>query len=311
MERLEELGYRLDEESLELRHIATGAGFQFVSQSHYECVGDALEIIVHQLMETKYGMERVELPSQKCFVFLSKNAVKANELVILGCGAGKVADLISGFVFISAGQWARKLCINGSLKIGSVLPFLEWAHKRNIAILVLNPNHASLKTESYFKNRREHIISVWDNICQKLPAKQLAIIAHSCGGYDAYELLKYRELEVLQRLKCIAFTDAGQSSYVKNLSCTSRMFVVQNCKEWVSSSVPLGTIMTTSSSEKKEITSRKGYWCFSRSNTKLPPTKTDIGCVEISAGTASHAETTMKAFEEICRICLRHIPSKV
>ncbi|EFJ10577.1 hypothetical protein SELMODRAFT_427172 [Selaginella moellendorffii] len=153
----------------------------------------------------------MELPSQKWFVFLSKNAVKASELVILGCGAGNVA----------AEQWARKLCINGSLKIGSVLPFLE--------------------------------------------------------------------LEVLQRLKCIAFTDAGQSSYVK-------MFVVQNCKEWVSSSVPLGTIMTTSSSEKKEITSRKGYWCFSRSNTKLPPIKTDIGCVEISAGTGSHAETTMKAF---------------
>lgn len=41
---------------------------------------------------------------------------------------------------ISAGQWARALCINDSLDVGAILGYLSKAIKAGFAVIVFNPN---------------------------------------------------------------------------------------------------------------------------------------------------------------------------
>lgn len=42
------------------------------------------------------------------------------------------------------GVWARSLCINKSLQIGSLLPYIEMAVDHGFEVMVLNPNYNSI-----------------------------------------------------------------------------------------------------------------------------------------------------------------------
>lgn len=52
----------------------------------------------------------------------------------------KLLVLIHGSGAVRAGQWARALCINESLEIGSILPYLRQAKKEGYGVIVCNPN---------------------------------------------------------------------------------------------------------------------------------------------------------------------------
>jgi hypothetical protein len=79
--------------------------------------------------DPQYDMDVVRLPATAgpddphVKVYASKNAQTANTLCLLCHGAGAVR----------AGQWARSLCINDSLDVGSVLPYLRNAYKEGCA----------------------------------------------------------------------------------------------------------------------------------------------------------------------------------
>jgi len=61
---------------------------------------------------------------------MTKDAMTNDKLLILIHGSGAVR----------AGQWARALCINESLEIGSVLPYIREAKKAGYGVIVCNPN---------------------------------------------------------------------------------------------------------------------------------------------------------------------------
>jgi len=64
-------------------------------------------------------------------IFLSSDAVSnTNTLCVLIQGSGAVR----------AGMWARALCINEDLSLGSVLPYIDYAKEQKWAVAVLNPN---------------------------------------------------------------------------------------------------------------------------------------------------------------------------
>ena len=48
--------------------------------------------------------------------------------------------LIQGTGAVRAGIWARSACMNESLEVGSMLPFLNIAQRLDIPVLVMNPN---------------------------------------------------------------------------------------------------------------------------------------------------------------------------
>ena len=52
----------------------------------------------------------------------------------------KALVLIQGTGAVRAGIWARSVCINESLELGSMLPFIDACRDLNIPVLVMNPN---------------------------------------------------------------------------------------------------------------------------------------------------------------------------
>lgn len=72
----------------------------------------------------------------KCPIFMTKEWQQPKE-----SNKGKVAlVLIQGTGAVRAGIWARSVCINENLELGSMLPQVDWAVKNEYAVFVMNPN---------------------------------------------------------------------------------------------------------------------------------------------------------------------------
>lgn len=52
----------------------------------------------------------------------------------------KALVLIQGAGAVRAGIWAKSVCINEGLELGSMLPFIDTCRDLNIPVLVMNPN---------------------------------------------------------------------------------------------------------------------------------------------------------------------------
>ncbi|XP_024520000.1 UPF0528 protein CG10038 [Selaginella moellendorffii] len=213
-------------------------------------------------------------------VFLSSNAKTARALVILLCGRGE----------LNAGQWSRSLCLTDSLRTGSVLPFLEWAHELDIAVLVLNPNEVMLngkKQQASFEALLDHVLCAWDLVSATFPDKMLALVAHAYGGTLAIELLKHRGWGALQRLRCIAFCDAQiPDGSLRVLSYDQLKFLEGNAVNWVSSQEPLDKRLCGVSSPDLFGTIKKN------------PME------HLSSGTTKGDGVVMSAFDSICNFIL-------
>jgi hypothetical protein len=123
----------------------------------------------------------------------------------------KLLVIVQGSGAVRPGQWARALCINHSLKSGTIFDYLDIARECGMATIVLNPNQERLrlrvvseesplgvfsKLHDYpilgHENHVKHILHVWDHFVTKSPAKEVWMVAHSRGGDSALQLLNYR-----------------------------------------------------------------------------------------------------------------------
>lgn len=109
--------YKFNEDGV-LFHTETLGKFHWVNQVHYDLLGDLIVLYIQNIMKTTFNMKEVflplgnNLPPHMCNnIFLTSNALTCSKLMLLIQGSGAVR----------AGQWARALCINESLKVGSIL----------------------------------------------------------------------------------------------------------------------------------------------------------------------------------------------
>ncbi len=145
---------------------------------------------------------------------------------MLLCGAGQVA----------AGQWARKLCINDSLRSGSVMPYVEWAQAHGLGILIMNPNHKAVAGHS-----EAHVLAAWDACVAPAAAAHVVMVAHSFGGVCTTALLRQRRGATKARLRAVALTDSVHGRGGERLRSAQRAFFAEHCVNWVTSSTPLDT----------------------------------------------------------------------
>jgi len=220
-------------------------------------------------LRTTYNLDEVFLPVddddtkqklqnyQKCNVFLSKNALQVDHLLLLIQGAGAVR----------AGQWARALCINENLNIGTIFPYLEKAEKRGWGVIVFNPNlnefpqsepqvlRKSFLTQqkqlppriNYKKiegnrNYEEHNEYVWKHFVSCSKASTITVVAHSRGGDGILCTLRNHTQEFYKRVAAIAFTDSVHSVNTKE-STEVVKYLKYRTKNWVTSKLPLGTFV--------------------------------------------------------------------
>jgi len=224
---IQDLGYHFQERKLV--NSETGEKFKFIDQKHYELLGDLIVTEIQNIMKAETKLVEVFIPEDEKAVNIFHSPdffTNENVLLVLICGSGAVR----------AGQWARSLCINDSLNTGTVIPYLDDAHKEGWSTIVLNPNFLSKTLTSPEK----HVLYVWDNFIAKSPAKKILLVAHSYGGVLTTHLIAKREEQVLDRVKGIAFTDSVHS-LPSSLPKKGRTFLAEHSCNWVKSKKPLDT----------------------------------------------------------------------
>ena len=133
-------------------------------------------------MRDKYGMQEVWLGARsgpKCNIFISDDFYT---------NTGRCMVLIQGNGACRAGFWARSVCVNEGLVMGSMLPQIEFARSLGQSVIVLNPNMEkdplSGAKIANCGTMNEHCKYVWENFItkRKCPAQTLCLMAHSAGG---------------------------------------------------------------------------------------------------------------------------------
>ena len=95
-------------------------------------------------MVDSYNLQQVWIPEDfeseaKNPIFMSPEFRNANQEANKG---RKALVLIQGTGSVRAGIWARSVCINEDLELGSMLPFVDICKELGIPILVMNPNNS-------------------------------------------------------------------------------------------------------------------------------------------------------------------------
>jgi pimeloyl-ACP methyl ester carboxylesterase len=163
-------------------------------------------------------------------IFASKNYKTCDTLCVILHGAGSVR----------AGQWARSLCINESLKEGSQLEYVKKAHALGWGVVLLNFNivtGADAKPLKRLHSNYSHFEYVWDELLAKLPFKRMVIIAHSYGGCVTVNLLNTRPA-VAERLVGIAFTDSVHNTTLFAKQSDTARLLNELAVNWVTSKKP-------------------------------------------------------------------------
>ena len=147
----------------------------------------------------------------KCNIYISDD---------FGTNTERCLVLIQGTGAVRAGVWARSVCVNEDLSLGSVFPMLQFARDNNFSVIVLNPNMAedpiSGAQIQHCQTMQEHCNYVWENFIAKkktksenrCAAERLAIVAHSAGGRCVADWTDKYKAEFMQRVEALVFTDA-------------------------------------------------------------------------------------------------------
>lgn len=260
----------------ELRHRTTDEKFIFLSQRHYNLLGACIDQYIQSLMKGDlWNYKEIWLPLKddgnsgdddhhdQVNIFTSDDFMSNEE----GC-----LILIQGSGVVRPGQWARSCCINESLDIGSMFPYMKKAKENHLSVIILNPNQTSYVDKqtcdnhdeneqddlnSYYlsskslprpltkkipnlSTNREHVLYVYDQIISKCPAKKFYIVAHSAGGDSTMYLLRKRQEQLQAQLSKIAFTDSVHS-VLPFESKEIRNFLKANAIHFVASDEPMGS----------------------------------------------------------------------
>jgi len=216
-------------------------------------------------MVEKYGLQETFLPLHKDNVpknniFISADALECETLILIIQGAGAVR----------AGQWARALCINENLSLGTIFPYLENCKALGYGVIVFNPNlnevpvkepdvlrSSFIKNEKILKPRVEtqkiegsenyvkHGEYIWKNFVEIAKAKTIGIVAHSRGGDNTVHLVSQFHKDFKERVAVIAFTDSVHHLSIFD-SPQVRKFIRKNVKNWVTSEFELGKVVRES-----------------------------------------------------------------
>ena len=120
-------------------------------------------------------------------------------------------------------MWSRSVCINESLNLGSIIPFIQKAQLNEMAVIIFNPNERTdLKTGKKikeFERMESHCKWVYENIIlQHSKARNYYFVSHSMGGYCTVDLINNFPSDLLNsKILKIAFTDSVHGSRPKIL----------------------------------------------------------------------------------------------
>ena len=217
MEALKKAGYQYVEAStdreadLVLRQAGNAsAGFEWKGQEDYDTLGEAVTGYLYEMLTEKYKFDRHDFSEDQ------KDDEDYEEIPVFtkNLDAEVIIYLIQGSGAVTAGMWARSLCINESLHEGTIFPYVRAALDRNWGVVVCNPNIEATGSEC----SEYHTLKVFNKFIKNAPAKEIVWVAHSYGGWSTMYCLRHFKPADIQRIKCVAFTDSVHSLKNRKLS---------------------------------------------------------------------------------------------
>mmetsp|Transcript_25886 Transcript_25886/g.34637 ORF Transcript_25886/g.34637 Transcript_25886/m.34637 type:complete len:211 (+) Transcript_25886:349-981(+) len=189
--------------------------------AEYEAVGDLMTGYLQSVMKNRFGMQEIWVGDSA-----NPNGPKVNIFVSddFFVNTGRCLVLLQGTGACRAGMWARSLCVNENLTVGSMLPMLEFAKATGQSVLIANPNMAKDPLSGVAVpncgTMSMHCKYIWEHFLskEKCPATSLSIMAHSAGGRCTATLFKDYRAEFLKRVKCLVFTDAYYHAMFQGIS---------------------------------------------------------------------------------------------
>jgi len=215
-------------------------GDKAYNQKSYEEIGEILTDYVYGLMESDpMNLKRVEIPNNegpKSFVFKSDDFETNPNLCILIHGSGVVR----------AGQWARRLIMNESLDLGTIMPDIMMAKERGFAVLVMNTNDNTRIVEDEDDSDEEisiegcedavkSAVTTWKNFISQSNHSKICIIGHSAGGMVTLKLAEQFKPDFQDRVFGVLLTDSAHFGRREKLE-----FLTDKCINYVSSDKNVG-----------------------------------------------------------------------
>ena len=146
-------------------------------------------------------------------------------------------------------MWSRSVCINESLELGSVIPFVEDAYKNKMSVIIFNPNErkdsVSEKKIEEFNRMESHCRWVYQNIVKGFSqAKEIYFVSHSMGGYCTVDILKDFGADLnIGLIKKIAFTDSVHGMRFRILDNETYSNLFKNSINFVTSDMEEGKLI--------------------------------------------------------------------
>jgi hypothetical protein len=276
MAEIRALGYEFRDG--QLRDVEGNGTFVWQGQTHYEALADAVSQYVPLLLEEEAQLRPLWLPlgvtpGEGCPIFVSEGYDKADRLLLIIQGMGKVR----------AGVWGCSLCINNSLETGTMLPYLRRAAAAGYGVVVFNPNEneADGVPVCGSENFTSHVKYVMDNVVSRCAANKVSILAHSHGGRAFVSYLgtaggSNLALTLTKRIHRLVFTDSyhvqAQLAYLPN--CAKALLKdASRTVNFVPDSAPLGPRVEEWASQEYSFSEvEKGCLCLSSGVLDHPST---------------------------------------
>ena len=280
----------------ELVHKKTGKKCNRLSKNEYEKVGKYVQKYIEEMLIKTFDLTILYVPNKisSDFTLRDENQAQCKILTTKDFPTNpKCLMLIQGSGAVRLGQWARSVCINENIDLGSMKPYIEKAIQNSFSVIIYNPNERrdfanENKKINEFTNMEKHSVYVYNNIVRNnKEIKEIYIVAHSMGGECTIQILLENKEDLLNgKIKKIAFTD---SVYGKNYLKLGKKGVTkfrEISRNYVGSFKPVGEFVKDSS------TSPGGVDCY-------------------SSGDKRHEYTSGKAIEKVFDYFLNEKKTKI
>ena len=262
----EQIDYKYNEKG-ELLHKQTGEKCGRLNYKEYQLVGMYVQKYVETKLIETFNLITLYVPNDNSTDFTKRDESQAQCKIVTTQDFStnpKCLMLIQGTGAVRLGQWARSVCINDNIYIGSMIPYVEKAIKNKFSVIIYNPNERrdfvdDEKIIKQFRTMEEHSVYVYNNIVKKNEnIKEIYIVAHSMGGSCTVDILLSNKEDLLSgKIKKIAFTDSVHGEDYKNLGKEGVEIFRKISRNYVGSNEPAGTF------ERDYTTSYGGVDCYS------------------------------------------------
>ena len=121
----------------------TGKKCERLDKNEYELVGIYVQKYVENLLIKTFDLITLYVPNKTSLDFTKRDDSQAQCKIVTTKDFPtnkKCLLLIQGTGAVRLGQWARSVCINENIYLGSMFPYVDKAIKNNFSVIIFNPN---------------------------------------------------------------------------------------------------------------------------------------------------------------------------